>query len=207
MVKWRIERGVAQQTESLVRGFYEVLLQVAQNAQRLRDIYANNKWWSVWNCNHLQMYWFFGLLGYKRNKVLNIIHFCLPGGGRATGVCVWCAGAGVGYSWYCRDRPCRLEEQHGIQRRYWWRRHFKHGLGWFKHFPVEQLIHREKKKVLYSQKVLHHLAMVVHLSPWHAFSLLLAWPIPLSLLSPSPFRLPWQPHCDPLVLGCSGEVQ
>ena len=43
MVKWRIERGVAQQTESLVRGFYEVLLQVAQNAQRLRDIYANNK--------------------------------------------------------------------------------------------------------------------------------------------------------------------
>lgn len=25
MVKWRIERGVAQQTESLVRGFYEVL--------------------------------------------------------------------------------------------------------------------------------------------------------------------------------------
>lgn len=24
MVKWRIERGVAQQTESLVRGFYEV---------------------------------------------------------------------------------------------------------------------------------------------------------------------------------------
>ena len=43
MVKWRIERGVAQQTESLVRGFYEVLLQVAQNAQRLRDSYANNK--------------------------------------------------------------------------------------------------------------------------------------------------------------------
>lgn len=26
MVKWRIERGVAQQTESLVRGFYEVHL-------------------------------------------------------------------------------------------------------------------------------------------------------------------------------------
>lgn len=26
MVKWRIERGVAQQTESLVRGFYEVQL-------------------------------------------------------------------------------------------------------------------------------------------------------------------------------------
>lgn len=26
MVKWRIERGVAQQTESLVRGFYEVRL-------------------------------------------------------------------------------------------------------------------------------------------------------------------------------------
>lgn len=30
MVKWRIERGVAQQTESLVRGFYEV-------RTRLRD--------------------------------------------------------------------------------------------------------------------------------------------------------------------------
>lgn len=26
MVKWRIERGVVQQTESLVRGFYEVRL-------------------------------------------------------------------------------------------------------------------------------------------------------------------------------------
>ena len=24
MVKWRIERGVAEQTESLIRGFYEV---------------------------------------------------------------------------------------------------------------------------------------------------------------------------------------
>lgn len=28
MVKWRIERGVAQQTESLVRGFYEVQLSI-----------------------------------------------------------------------------------------------------------------------------------------------------------------------------------
>lgn len=28
MVKWRIERGVAQQTESLVRGFYEVRTQL-----------------------------------------------------------------------------------------------------------------------------------------------------------------------------------
>ena len=29
MVKWRIERGVAQQTESLVRGFYEVLMRLS----------------------------------------------------------------------------------------------------------------------------------------------------------------------------------
>ena len=28
MVKWRIERGVVQQTDSLVRGFYEVWLSV-----------------------------------------------------------------------------------------------------------------------------------------------------------------------------------
>lgn len=35
MVKWRIERGVAQQTESLVRGFYEV--------QRLRVTSHTNR--------------------------------------------------------------------------------------------------------------------------------------------------------------------
>lgn len=38
MVKWRIERGVAQQTESLVRGFYEVqhLISVLEVLMRLR---------------------------------------------------------------------------------------------------------------------------------------------------------------------------
>ena len=35
MVKWRIERGVAQQTESLVRGFYEV---------QCRDIWCRDIW-------------------------------------------------------------------------------------------------------------------------------------------------------------------
>ena len=34
MVKWRIERGVAQQTESLVRGFYEVQLLVRPLSMR-----------------------------------------------------------------------------------------------------------------------------------------------------------------------------
>lgn len=29
MVKWRVERGVVQQTEALVRGFYEVRPQVS----------------------------------------------------------------------------------------------------------------------------------------------------------------------------------
>ncbi len=38
MVKWRIERGVAQQTESLVRGFYEVqhLILALEVLMRLR---------------------------------------------------------------------------------------------------------------------------------------------------------------------------
>lgn len=46
MVKWRIERGVVQQTESLVRGFYEVYIlgffwnlcytQVGQSSEDMR---------------------------------------------------------------------------------------------------------------------------------------------------------------------------
>lgn len=31
MVKWRLERGVAEQTESLVKGFYEVILFLQSN--------------------------------------------------------------------------------------------------------------------------------------------------------------------------------
>lgn len=34
MVKWRVERGVVQQTEALVRGFYEVSMEIWQGLQR-----------------------------------------------------------------------------------------------------------------------------------------------------------------------------
>lgn len=43
---------------------------------------------------------------------------CLLGGGCATGVCVRCQGAGAGDCGHCRDRPGRLEKQHGVQRWY-----------------------------------------------------------------------------------------
>lgn len=43
---------------------------------------------------------------------------CFPGGGCQAGVSVWCQGAGAGDCGHCRDRPGRLEKQHGVQRRY-----------------------------------------------------------------------------------------
>lgn len=36
MVKWRVERGVVQQTEALVRGFYEVSIKEGQRPCQLR---------------------------------------------------------------------------------------------------------------------------------------------------------------------------
>lgn len=60
MVKWRIERGVAQQTESLVRGFYEVrhwtsvyqwvTLERAISKIFLRAQTGWNSLWSVTQC-------------------------------------------------------------------------------------------------------------------------------------------------------------
>uniref|UniRef100_A0A1A8JY35 HECT-type E3 ubiquitin transferase n=1 Tax=Nothobranchius kuhntae TaxID=321403 RepID=A0A1A8JY35_NOTKU len=47
MVKWRIERGVAQQTESLVRGFYEVQTERIVDAAAFRNSYCS--------CGHITL--------------------------------------------------------------------------------------------------------------------------------------------------------
>lgn len=50
MVKWRIERGVAQQTESLVRGFYEVQTWLWASSSEvahcgLTSLSVSGRWW------------------------------------------------------------------------------------------------------------------------------------------------------------------
>lgn len=42
MVKWRVERGVVQQTQALVRGFYEVYTLCHMWAQCIQLIFATN---------------------------------------------------------------------------------------------------------------------------------------------------------------------
>uniref|UniRef100_A0A8C6TB35 HECT-type E3 ubiquitin transferase n=1 Tax=Neogobius melanostomus TaxID=47308 RepID=A0A8C6TB35_9GOBI len=73
MVKWRIERGVAQQTESLVRGFYEVVdvrlvsvfdareleLVIAGTAEiDLSDWRNNTEYRGGYHDNHIVIRWF-----------------------------------------------------------------------------------------------------------------------------------------------------
>lgn len=53
MVKWRIERGVVQQTESLVRGFYEVNGHPAPSPRRAGTVLtltALCRWWTPGWC-------------------------------------------------------------------------------------------------------------------------------------------------------------
>ncbi len=90
----RIERGVAQQTESLVRGFYE-----------------------VW-C-HLSLW-----ILMTHDLTLCDLRPCdCAGGGRPTRLRVWCPRAGAGHCWDSGDRPSRLEKQYRIQRRvFYWNR-------------------------------------------------------------------------------------
>lgn len=93
MTKWRVERGVVQQTEALVRGFYEV-----------------NTGWTFWLCDkwHHQKNGFFWGWGW----------FSIIGGRLQAGVSVWCPRTGAGYRRYCGDWPGRLEEQYRVSRGY-----------------------------------------------------------------------------------------
>lgn len=93
MTKWRVERGVVQQTEALVRGFYEV-----------------NTGWTFWLCDkwHHQKNGFFWGWGW----------FSIIGGRLQAGVSVWCPRAGAGYRRYCGDWLGRLEEQYRVSRGY-----------------------------------------------------------------------------------------
>lgn len=44
MAKWRVERGVVQQTEALVRGFYEVNTHLIYRFSNLSEQLAMLKW-------------------------------------------------------------------------------------------------------------------------------------------------------------------
>lgn len=88
MAKWRVERGVVQQTEALVRGFYEVNTPLISSLPKLSD-----------------------------GRVMLASPAWSPGGGLQTGVCVRCSRAGAGDRRDGGDRPQRLEEQHRVQRR------------------------------------------------------------------------------------------
>lgn len=58
MVKWRIERGVVQQTESLVRGFYEVkdhtlMLLFSNRCDMALNLCVFYRWWTPAWCRCL----------------------------------------------------------------------------------------------------------------------------------------------------------
>uniref|UniRef100_A0A671K645 HECT-type E3 ubiquitin transferase n=1 Tax=Sinocyclocheilus anshuiensis TaxID=1608454 RepID=A0A671K645_9TELE len=83
MVKWRIERGVAQQTESLVRGFYEVVdirlvsvfdareleLVIAGTAEiDLTDWRNNTEYRGGYHDNHIVIRWFWAAVEHFNNE-------------------------------------------------------------------------------------------------------------------------------------------
>ncbi|KAG7240472.1 hypothetical protein INR49_026848 [Caranx melampygus] len=94
MVKWRIERGVAQQTESLVRGFYEVVdvrlvsvfdareleLVIAGTAEiDLADWRNNTEYRGGYHDNHIVIRWFWAAVerfnNEQRLRLLQVGHF------------------------------------------------------------------------------------------------------------------------------------
>ncbi|KAI9527624.1 E3 ubiquitin-protein ligase HW2 [Dissostichus eleginoides] len=93
MVKWRIERGVAQQTESLVRGFYEVVdvrlvsvfdareleLVIAGTAEiDLADWRNNTEYRGGYHDNHIVIRWFWAAVerfnNEQRLRLLQVQH-------------------------------------------------------------------------------------------------------------------------------------
>uniref|UniRef100_A0A6Q2YM70 HECT-type E3 ubiquitin transferase n=1 Tax=Esox lucius TaxID=8010 RepID=A0A6Q2YM70_ESOLU len=91
MVKWRIERGVAQQTESLVRGFYEVVdvrlvsvfdareleLVIAGTAEiDLADWRTNTEYRGGYHDNHIVIRWFWAAVErFNNEQRLRLLQF------------------------------------------------------------------------------------------------------------------------------------
>ncbi|XP_056321270.1 E3 ubiquitin-protein ligase HECW2 isoform X2 [Danio aesculapii] len=91
MVKWRIERGVAQQTESLVRGFYEVVdvrlvsvfdareleLVIAGTAEiDLTDWRNNTEYRGGYHDNHIVIRWFWAAVErFNNEQRLRLLQF------------------------------------------------------------------------------------------------------------------------------------
>ncbi|XP_069388779.1 E3 ubiquitin-protein ligase HECW2 isoform X2 [Paralichthys olivaceus] len=91
MVKWRIERGVAQQTESLVRGFYEVVdvrlvsvfdareleLVIAGTAEiDLADWRINTEYRGGYHDNHIVIRWFWAAVErFNNEQRLRLLQF------------------------------------------------------------------------------------------------------------------------------------
>ncbi|XP_053733265.1 E3 ubiquitin-protein ligase HECW2 isoform X2 [Synchiropus splendidus] len=91
MVKWRIERGVAQQTESLVRGFYEVVdvrlvsvfdareleLVIAGTAEiDLSDWRNNTEYRGGYHDNHIVIRWFWAAVErFNNEQRLRLLQF------------------------------------------------------------------------------------------------------------------------------------
>uniref|UniRef100_A0A3B3YCZ2 HECT-type E3 ubiquitin transferase n=1 Tax=Poecilia mexicana TaxID=48701 RepID=A0A3B3YCZ2_9TELE len=87
MVKWRIERGVAQQTESLVRGFYEVPLRmfdarelelvIAGTAEiDLTDWRNNTEYRGGYHDNHIVIRWFWAAVErFNNEQRLRLLQF------------------------------------------------------------------------------------------------------------------------------------
>uniref|UniRef100_A0A8C5FTC1 HECT-type E3 ubiquitin transferase n=1 Tax=Gadus morhua TaxID=8049 RepID=A0A8C5FTC1_GADMO len=91
MVKWRIERGVSQQTESLVRGFYEVVdvrlvsvfdareleLVIAGTAEiDLADWRSNTEYRGGYHDNHIVIRWFWAAVErFNNEQRLRLLQF------------------------------------------------------------------------------------------------------------------------------------
>uniref|UniRef100_A0A6I8NCT8 HECT-type E3 ubiquitin transferase n=1 Tax=Ornithorhynchus anatinus TaxID=9258 RepID=A0A6I8NCT8_ORNAN len=91
MVRWRIERGVAQQTESLVRGFYEVVdarlvsvfdareleLVIAGTAEiDLSDWRSNTEYRGGYHDNHIVIRWFWAAVErFNNEQRLRLLQF------------------------------------------------------------------------------------------------------------------------------------
>lgn len=91
MVKWRIERGVVQQTESLVRGFYEVVdarlvsvfdareleLVIAGTAEiDLSDWRSNTEYRGGYHDNHIVIRWFWAAVErFNNEQRLRLLQF------------------------------------------------------------------------------------------------------------------------------------
>ncbi|KAG7278695.1 hypothetical protein CRUP_030089, partial [Coryphaenoides rupestris] len=91
MVKWRVERGVVQQTDAMVRGFYEVVdsrlvsvfdareleLVIAGTAEiDLHDWRSNTEYRGGYHDSHMVMRWFWGAVDcFNNEQRLRLLQF------------------------------------------------------------------------------------------------------------------------------------